>query len=181
MKIQEIDYTPGTKPLTIADSDAITNSKIVGDIDTKDVYRYDSDEQSLLFFIDEDLISAFIVIEGNFIHGLRNIVGTPGLVTALIAFSVKEYGPMRFGKFEPFSPEGFKWLKSFLKNNGRGMKVVDQTGNFPDIVSLEKEWKTAMTGTAGPTSLTISEGYIRHFSKTDLQPRTYYINHPGTL
>ena len=179
--IQEIDYTPGAKPIRVSDGDLISNSHLLGDIDTFDVYGYDQDDQRVLFFKDNNKVIAYIVIQGNSIRGIRNISGTAGLVTALIAFCVGEYGPMTFTSDEPFSPEGFKWLKSFLKSNGRGMTVVDQTGKFPDIDQIEQEWNTAMTGPAGSTSITISEGYVRRFSKIDLVPRTYYINYQNTL
>lgn len=179
--IREFDYTPGTKPLRISDAKLISNGYLEGDIDTRDVYRYDEDGQSVIFFERDKTVVAYVVISGQNIHGIRNVSGTPGLVTALIAFCVSEYGPMTFTNREPFFPEGFKWLKSFLEAKGRGMTVVDQTGNFPDIAHLELEWRAAMTGACGPTSITISEGYIRRFSKKDLMPRTYYINYEGTL
>lgn len=181
MKIREIDYTPKAEPLIIKDIDVIKKSSKLDSVDGRDVYQFISDDQMLLFFKTGDVIDAFVLLQDNYLRGIRNISGTPGLVTALVAFAIHKYGPITIDNQEPLSPEGFKWLKSLIAAGGRSLKITDQTGNYPSVQSLEHEWKTAMNGQSGLTTIRLAEGYYRDRSKSMLVVKPYYIHYQETL
>lgn len=178
--LTEIDYTPGADELVIDDDSIINKSNIVGKVDQTNVYLYThSDVQQIYFFLDNVTITAYIVVQHGQLRGMRNRTGIYGSITALIGYVVHNVSPLMIAATEPFTPAGFNWLKSFMLAKGRGITITDQNGNYPDIVELEKEWKTAMIGNAGNTSIKL-EGTERYRNFTvvtegRLSPVTFWI------
>lgn len=186
MHINEIDYTSFAGELPFDDNTIISQSHIIGDIDGQDVWLFHHDGQDLCFFKNDGQIVAYIVLLGSHLRGVRNRTKVSGLVTALIMFVTKKIDePLEITSTEPLTPEGFNWIKSLIKSGGRGLTVVDQNGNTPNLEQLETEWASAMKGvTHGPTSLFIEDRSRRHLqSKREmgLMPLTIFIGFTGLL
>ena len=74
-------------------------------------------------------------------HGIRNVTAVPGAITALVGFITHRLKyKVKIAANEKLSTSGFLWLKSFLLADGRGLTVHDQTGRFPNLEEIEKEW-----------------------------------------
>lgn len=169
--LSEIDYTSSLSGLNIDQSLLIANSDIVGEIDGSDVHRFVLDNQSCYFFINHNKISAMIIIMDGRLRAVRNFSGTPGYVTALVAFYTHELGnKLLIDKSEQFSPSSIKWLCSLIRAGGRGLRLTDQTGNYPNAELLYKEWETTMRSSShGPTSIIIESAITRRlYKRSDL-------------
>ena len=169
MKVQEviteIDATVGVEPLTISDSELIKHSKVVGDIDGREVLLY-SNNMLVFMFATENKVDAFISLTTTFeLNGIKNNSETGGLVTALIGFVTHRLKQsITIPAHEPLTPDGKDWLVSLIKANGRGLTIKDQTGQFPDADAIDREWNTALRGIKhGSTSIIIESNMTRHF------------------
>jgi hypothetical protein len=164
--IYEIDYTPGVEQIS---SDLvkhiIANSKEVGDFENRRVYFIQVQDHDIYSYITNGQINAAVFLTGNNLRGVKNYSNTRGLVTALVAFIAHRLKrPVVISSSEQLSPAGFKWLYSLLNAGGRGLKITDQTGKFPDKENLKAEWKNAMkSDTHGPTRIVIESTMKRHF------------------
>ena len=168
MKIQElleIGFAHGVGQNTIDDQTIISNSKLIGNIDSMDVYLFKTESQEVFFFEKDSKLSAFVVIVNNDLRGIKNISNIPGQITALMMFITKHLKrTITIPKTEALTPQGFSWLKSLIAAKGRGLTITDQSGKFPDITNLEKEWNNAKhTDIDGPTSITIENELNQDF------------------
>ena len=161
--INEIDYTPGIEPLQISFEQLFSNSKIIGNMDLRDVWLDDDGSFQAYFTKTDDNVDGIIIMCGNKLHGIRNYSGIPGMITLLVGFVVHCLGiKIHIGKDEPLTSNGLKWLCSLLRAGGRGLTITDQIGNFPDADQIEKEWVTAMKGTThGLTEIFIESKMTR--------------------
>jgi hypothetical protein len=164
--VTEIDYTPGVGQLsTDLVRNIATNSKEIGDFDNRYVYFIQVQDHDVYSYITNSHVDAMVFLKGNNLRGVKNYGKTRGLVTALIAFIAHRLKkPVIISASESLSPDGFKWLYSLLNAGGRGLKITDQTGKFPDKEQLKAEWQSAMISDShGPTEIVIESTMTRHF------------------
>lgn len=184
-ELNEIDYTPAIEPLQISFEQLAANAKIVGDIDNRDVWKYD-DGHAQVYFVMSNSVDGLIIMFDNALHGIRNYSGEKGLITMLVGFVTHRLGiRVLIEKDEPFTPEGIQWLCSLIKSGGRGLKISDQNGNFPDADLLYAEWAGAMKSNdhGGPSQLTIENVLTRKLRTKEeylnegrhLMPSTWFI------
>ena len=185
--ISEIDYTSDIEDIQIDDETIIKNSRVAGDLDFQDVWLYSTQDEELYYMQTNNIIDAYVIITANpingyrHIHGIRNRTSKPGYVTAIVGFlTYRAKMKLKIAADEPLSNSGFNWLKSFLLSNGRGLTVTDQTGTFPDVTNIEKEWNTHRVKLEhGPTEIIIESNMTRNLStKTDntrLMRSTFFI------
>jgi len=184
MKIFEIDYAHSALDLTMPDDQILLHSKKIGTIDGEDVHKFISGEATLYFFSKGDKITVYILMSGDFLHGMRNRANIVGGITALIAFITGVLGKkVIFSSNEQLTSEGLQWLLRFLQRNSKRFTVVDQNGDYPDIDKIRAEWIYASSdaGHAGPTSITIMESnetYLKEHQNT-LMPMILYIGNPN--
>lgn len=167
--MQEIDYTPLQLNLSIPSSDVVSGSKLVGEIDGRDVYVYRKGEQCCYFFNNDNDIDALILVVDGKLRGVRNFIGIPGAITALIGFYVHKLNkPLAIDASEQFSSDGINWLCKLIKAGGRGLKLTDQTGNYPDADEVYAEWQKAMrSDMPGKTSIVIESNVKRKLYNRD--------------
>jgi hypothetical protein len=163
MRINEIDYTPGILPLQIPERTLVAASKIVGDMDQRDVWMYDAGHQ--VYFTQTNGIDGLVILSGNRLRAVKNYTGIPGMITMIVGFITHRLGKkIVIGSDEPFTDAGISWLCSLLKSGGRGLTITDQSGNYPAADSVMAEWKRAMNGDCGPTEITIESRMTRTLS-----------------
>lgn len=160
MKINEINYTAGIRQLQISQEHLIANAKVIGDLDSYDVWLYD-DGHFQAYFTCEDgsTVNGLIILNHNILHGIKNYTNIRGMITMLIGFVTHRLGmKIVIGKDEPLTQEGINWLCSLIKAHGNGLTITDQTGNLPNPDDIYNEWATAMKSDShrgGPTEIFI--------------------------
>jgi hypothetical protein len=188
--LTEIDYAHSALDITQdMKNQIITKSQIVNSLDGKDVYHCNINDQDVYSFIGDDSIDALVILKGNELKGIRNFVNGPGYVTALIGcvtHRLKAVVKIQISKNEGLTPEGFTWLKKLILAKGRGLTLTDQTGDFPDINSLEKEWNEAAYEKAGPSEIFIESKMTRHLKTNkemseNLMNTTWFIGDKNIL
>ena len=161
--ISEIGRASAADELQLSGEEIISNSKIVGEIERRDVWKFSAGNQELYFFVTNNTITAFVLLLGSNIRGVRNISGINGQVTALISFIVHKLNrTLKITSNEPLTGDGLDWIVSLIKASGRGLKLTDQSGNYPNAAAIKDEWYSLDTGEHGVSEI-IVEG------KTSLQ------------
>lgn len=169
MKIQdllnEIDYADNVGKNTILDFELIENSMVVGDFDFHVVHLYQDKRQEVFFFQENDKLTAFIILDGGNLRGIKNVSGVGGQVTALVTFVAHLLKrKIVIPSTEQLTKDGLDWLTSLIAANGRGLTLSDQTGNYPNADMISREWEKAkVTRHAGPTAVIIESHMTRYF------------------
>lgn len=164
--ITEIDYSAGVENLSTELLSYIkNNSKEVGDFENRIVYHAHFSGYDIYSYMSPQKVNALIFLHGNSLRGIQNYSGVGGMVTALIAFITQRLKKkIIIDPQEPLTPEGFRWLYTLLAAGGRGLKITDQTGNFPNKEELKSEWLKYMNKTGhGQTAITIESNMTRKF------------------
>lgn len=169
--IDEIGYAAGMNNSKISDDQFIRESVKVGNIDYHDVWHWVGKDlyhgNHAYFFTDSNIDSndtptkiicriGFADYGNRFeLTSLRNISGVKGAVTALCIFVVKKLNkPFVLPGTEPLTQNGINWLCNLIRDGGRGLKLTDQTGNYPDSNTIRQEWINAKyNGGHGNTSI----------------------------
>lgn len=161
--VTEIDYSSGLQDLSISDQHLIAKSKIIGEIDGQDVHSYRDENQTCYFFAkDNKVIAALILVLNGRLRAIKNFTGQPGAITALVAFYTHVLkNKLVMDRTEQLTDSGIKWLCSLIRAGGRGLKLTDQTGKYPNADMLYSEWEKAMTNENGPTSIIIESNIKR--------------------
>ncbi len=111
-------------------------------------------------------LQAYIAVEkSNDIYlplvRIENIAGIGGLATMIIVALIAVGFKFKIKADENLTLSGFKWLIKLIKKNGSGLKLFTQTGKFPDIKILRKEWFDSFdTNKVGPTEIFIENKSI---------------------
>ena len=158
-QVKEIAHADVLGDLSMPDDSIISNSTIVGRVDSKDVYLYKQNDSAAYFFYDQKIQAIVLLADGNKIKALKNFVKQPGYITALIGFIVHEmHTKLVISNDEPLTSQGYRWLRLLLLRNGKGFTITDQNGKFPNMQTLEKEWNQCINSDCiGDTSIYISE------------------------
>ena len=160
--MSEIDYSPGLQELSISDQHLIAKSKIAGEIDGQDVHLYKDGNQECYFLVRDEGVEALILVLHQRLRAIRNFTGAPGAVTALVAFYTHVLrNKLVIDHTEQLTDSGIKWLCSLIRAGGRGLKLTDQTGKYPNADMLYFEWEKAMADENGPTSIIIESNIKR--------------------
>lgn len=161
-QINEIGYADTLSDLSMPHGEIISKSSVIGRVDGKNVHHYQQGSSDVYFFETSNNIDAIVLLDGASIKGIKNYSGIPGLATALVGFIVHDRKiTIEINHDEPLTTEGFKWLVKLLTNKRNKFTITDQTGNFPDVSTLEKEWiENKNNDTAGETTIYISENNL---------------------
>ena len=155
--IVEIGRASTIGELQLSDDEIISNSEIVGEIERRDVWEFSAGNQELYFFVtSSNTIAAFALLLGSSIRGVRNISGVRGQVTSLISFVVHTLNrPLKITSDEPLTGDGLDWIVSLIKAGGRGLKLTDQRGNYPNAAAIKDEWYSLDPDEQGPSEIII--------------------------
>jgi hypothetical protein len=159
----EIGYASSINPSSIPNQEFIGNSEIVGSIDNHGVWYWRGRDiyvgNNIYFFVDNDKnptkILARICLADNELTSILNITKVKGAITALCVFIVNKLGKqIVIPETEPFTLSGINWLCKLIKDGGRGIKITDNYGNYPDHNAIRQEWiQSKYTGNYGSTRL----------------------------
>lgn len=147
--ISEIDYAVDINPY----NPDISKSKYIGTMQHRNIVLIDGGDHNIFVMIDNDdkTPMAYVALNKNSINGfypinqMENLTGTSGAITSIMGFLVSNLKyKLTFDKNEPLTLSGLQWLLKLLKHNGRGFKIYDQTGKFPDIDEIKDEWDKSM-------------------------------------
>ncbi len=165
--VNEIDYTPRINNSIISDAQFIREGKPVGEIDNHTVWHWIGKDiytgNHAYFFTDSNTSPSKVLCRIGFadydnrfeLTTLKNICKVKGAITALCVFVAKKLNKsFVLPDTEPLTQDGINWLCNLIKDKGRGLKLSDQTGNFPDVDSIHQEWLNAKyNGGHGNTSI----------------------------
>lgn len=167
--INEIAYASATQPMVEIDLDLAEQA---GDIDGEIVWKFSQGPDTVYFLKIHNRIAAYIVL-GNEINGyyhlqrMENLTKLKGSITALVIFvTSKLHLKLIIPNTEPLTYFGLTWLYKLIKGRGRGLKLSDQSGNFPDEKMITAEWYRAQEDfvngsvTNGPTAIFIENKNI---------------------
>jgi hypothetical protein len=169
--VTEIRACDGTGELQLPEIHIINNSSIAGDVEGRDVLLFTHQNQKLYFMMENNKISAFVLLVDQDIRGIKNVSSTAGQVTAIIAFLIRTLRmKLRIRKDEELSPDGFRWLKALILSGGRGFTITDNTGQLPDIAALEVERANSyLDRNAGNIEI-----FIESVNRSPLKPKSSY-------
>ncbi len=86
----------------------------------------------------------------------------PEMVISAIAEITNKKYKLTIDQYEGLTKSGVDWLNKFLLGRGRGMKVTDQTGGFPDIDKINQEWNNSREDNiSGKSSIFIENVHVR--------------------
>jgi hypothetical protein len=167
--ISEIGFAYYLNNSVISDEEFIQHSEDVGSIDGHTVWYWQGRDQYIgnhaYLFADTSAkkVLARIGFADKELTSIRNITGVRSAVTALCVFIVNEIDkPFVIPDTEPFTPDGVTWLCNLIRDGGRGIKITDNHGNYPDSDALRQEWITAKySGKPGPTKLFFSGNGVK--------------------
>jgi hypothetical protein len=161
--ISEIAFAYYLNKSKISDEEFINDSEPIGLIDNHTVRYWQGKNKYIgnhaYFFVDDDVtpskILARIGFANNELTSIRNVTKVKGAITALCVFVVNKMNkPFVIPETEPFTLDGINWLCNLIKNGGRGIKITDNNGKYPDEKLLRTEWINAKySGKYGPTIL----------------------------
>lgn len=157
-RLNEIGYS-SYSPRIPDDGAYIAASEFVGHIDNHDVHYVVNGDYEFFFFVDDTgtFMSASIGITNqNELRRIEAKVKKGGLITALIMFVCRTMKrSLIIPSDERLSQDGLRWLMSIVKHGGRGLKISDQNGNYPNPDDIFPEWDAArIDDVFGPTSIT---------------------------
>ena len=165
MRLHKIDYASSGLPPVQFD---IKKATTLGDIDNEIVWHYTDGEYSVCFFKKNEQIAAYIAMTNKQENGynclvrVENISMPKGSITALIAFIISKMKlKLVILNSEKLTYDGLTWLCRLIQSNGRGLKLSDQFGKFPNAKALESEWHKAKDDyICGPTTVFIENKNI---------------------
>lgn len=182
VQLNEIRYAIGVDDITVNDRAIIDGSTVIGDIDNRDVRLYKYHDQEAFFFEDNDKVTALVVLQGKLLRGAQRFTEERGQITALMLFILHDLKRnFMINREEPMTKHGKDWIISLIKSGGRGVKLRDQNGNYPDPDVIEREWLWSKEnwGASGPTEIYFESkmGNHKFIKKSDnrLIPMIVYI------
>jgi hypothetical protein len=186
--LNEIAYAIGVDTITVNDTEIVKHSDVIGDIDNRNVYLFKHHNQECFFFESNGKISALLILQGALLRGAQRFTDERGQITALAMFVLHELKrSFVINRYEPLTVHGKDWVISLIKSGGRGIKLKDQNGNYPDPAIIEKEWLWSKEnwGASGPTEIYFESkmGTHRFPKKSDnrLMPLLTFIGGAGEI
>ena len=163
----------------------IESANIVGRIDGRDICELSNNEVSLFFFKNEThTLTTYAVVskqsssDGYFrLHRIFNEEPKKGVLTALVMGIILNLRmKLCIATDEGLTFNGINWICKLISAGGRGIKIVDQTGNRPNPSDLMHLWNRSFdTGEFNDTEIFLENIDIKlHIHESKLLPPLHY-------